>query len=605
MANWALVIGINNYSPRMKSLKYAQNDAELIRDYFSQEANFEQVYYFADNSPPIQAPDGSRQDTKPTRSNILSFLYDFFEEPKLSAGDNLWFFFGGHGLRYQGQDYLVPGGANPRLIEETTIALNTVTERLRRSGADNVILLLDACRNENDLGNRSTGWQKQKGVITIASCSPEEESYEIPELQQGSFTYALLEALRIQGENNCATVERLYSRLQYRVKEINRQYGKPRQTPYAVVEPATKLHLILLPKQATRQDIAQLREDAQDEELDNRLLEAKQLWIRVLALSPTDPKVHKAYERIIRKIVQQQTTSPPSPGDYTPSSREINTPEISTSQKTNTRSSQKAELPENAKDQEVNREENQPQSFTEDLGNGIKLEMIAIPGGKFLMGSPEGEGYDDEKPQHAVTVPPFYMGKYPITQVQYQQVMYKNPSDFDFQSLFQSLFRSNERQRPVEEVSWDDAVEFCQRLSKQTGTEYRLPTEAEWEYACRAGTTTKYYFGEDITSDLANYNQNIGKTISVGKYPPNAFGLYDMHGNVWEWCQDDWHVNYKDAPTDGSAWIADNVVTKILRGGSWVNPPGYCRSASRLYDDRRDDRYTYDGFRVVCGFGRT
>ncbi len=275
MANWALVIGINNYSPRMKSLKYAQNDAELIRDYFRQEANFERVYYFADNSPPIQAPDGSLQDTKPTRSNILSFLYDFFEEPKLSAGDNLWFFFGGHGLRYQGQDYLVPGGANPRLIKETTIALSTVTERLRRSGADNVILLLDACRNENDWGNRSTGWQKQKGVITIASCSPEEESYEIPELQQGSFTYALLEALRIQGENNCATVERLYSRLQYRVEEINRQYGKPRQTPYAVVEPATKLHLILLPKQATRQDIAQMREDAQDAELDNRLLEAK------------------------------------------------------------------------------------------------------------------------------------------------------------------------------------------------------------------------------------------------------------------------------------------------------------------------------------------
>ena len=590
MANWALVIGINNYSPRMKSLKYAQKDAELMRDYFSQEANFEQVYYFADNSPAIQAPDGSWQDTQPTRSNILSFLYDFFEEPKLSAGDNLWFFFGGHGLRYQGQDYLVPGGANPRLIKETTIALSTVTERLRRSGADNVILLLDACRNENDWGNRSTGWQKQKGVITIASCSPGGESYEIPELQQGSFTYALLEALRIQGENNCATVERLYSRLQYRVEEINRQYGKPQQKPYAVVEPATKLHLILLPKQATRQDIAQLREDAQNAELDNRLLEAKQLWIRVLALSPTDPRVHKAYERIIRKIVQQPATSQPSPANYTSSTREIDTPEIPTSQKTSTRSSQEAELPENAKDQKVKREENQPQSFSENLGNRIKLEMIAIPGGKFLMGSPKGEGYDDEKPQHAVTVPPFYMGKYPITQAQYQQVMGSNNP---------SHFQGNER--PVECVSWDDAVEFCQKLSKQTGTEYRLPTEAEWEYACRAGTSTRYYFGndEDELKEYAWYNEHSNETHPVGEKKPNQWGLYDLHGNVWEWCEDDWHQNYQGAPNDGGAWVSKQSNEKVIRGSSWSLNPPYCRSAIRDIISR-DYRIDDLGFRVVC-----
>ena len=601
MANWALVIGINNYYPRMKSLKYAQNDAELIRDYFSQEANFERVYYFADNSPPIQAPDGSWQDMKTTRSNILSFLYDFFEEPKLSAGDNLWFFFGGHGLRYQGQDYLVPGGANPRLIQETTIALNTVTERLRRSGADNVILLLDACRNENDMGNRSTGWQKQKGVITIASCSPEEESYEIPELQQGSFTYALLEALRIQGENNCATVERLYNRLQYRVEEINRQYGKPRQTPYAVVEPATKLHLILLPKQATRQDIAQLREDAQDAELDNRLLEAKQLWIRVLALSPTDPRVHKAYERIIRKIVQQQATSPPSPGDYTPSTIEITPPEISTFQKTNTRSSQEAELSENAKDQQVKRAKNQLQSFTEDLGNGVKLEMIAIPGGKFLMGSPEGGGRDNEKPQHAVTVPPFYMGKYPITQAQYQQIMGNNPSRFKG-----NIFKKNSL-NPVEQVSWDDAVEFCQKLSQQTGTEYRLPTEAEWEYACRARTTTKYYFGndQDKLTEYAWYDNNSNETTHpVEKKKPNQWGLCDLHGNVWEWCQDDWHENYQGAPNDGKAWVSDESSAKVVRGGSWHLNPFYCRSALR--GSNTHDFCNYDiGFRVVCISSKT
>ncbi|MGK7895237.1 MAG: SUMF1/EgtB/PvdO family nonheme iron enzyme [Xenococcus sp. (in: cyanobacteria)] len=569
MANWALVIGINNYQ-RLKSLKYAQHDAELMRDYLSLEANFERVFYFADNAPRIQAPDGSWQDMQPNRGNILSFLHDFFEEPKLNMGDNFWFFFSGHGLRYQGQDYLVPSGGNPRLIKETTIALSTVTQRLRRSGADNVVLLLDACRNENELGNRSALWQKQKGVITIASCSPEEESYEIPSLKQGSFTYALLEALRIEGENNCATVERLYARLRYRVEEINQEYDKPAQTPYAVIEPASKYHLILLPKQANLQDIAQMREDAQEAELEGSLLEAKQLWIRVLAISPTDPKVLKAYERIILKIAQQSVTPPP-PSPPKPISK--GTSEFITVDK---------------KEQEVKLEENQAQSFTEDLGNYIKLEMIPIRGGKFMMGSPEGEGNDDERPQHEVTVQDFYMGKYPITQAQYQKVMGKNPSDF-----------KGDDQRPVENVSWDDAVEFCKKLSKQTGREYRLPTEAEWEYACRAGTTTPYYFGDEITSDLANYGGNVGETTAVGKYPPNTFSLYDMHGQVWEWCQDDWHDSYSNAPTDGIAWVSGTSSKKVIRGGSWNYSPDFCRSAFRGITSR-DYRNSYIGFRVVC-----
>ena len=564
MANWALVIGINNYQ-RLKSLKYAQHDAELMRDYFSNEANFECVFYFADNAPRIQAPDSSWQDMKPTYTNILSFLHDFFEEPKLDVGDNFWFFFSGHGLRYQGQDYLVPCEGNPRLIKDTTIALSYVTQRMRRSGADNVILLLDACRNENELGNRSAGWQKQKGVITIASCSPEEESYEIPSLKQGSFTYALLEALRIQGENNCATVERLYGRLRYRVEEINQKYNKPPQTPYAVIEPASKYHLILLPKQANLQDIAQLREDAKDAELEGKLFEAKQMWIRVLAMSPTDPKVRNAYERIILKIAQQQATSPLSQVDSTPT-----TP---TPKKTDARSSQ------------VRREESQAQSFTEDLGNGVTLDMVAIPGGKFMMGSPEGEGEKREKPQHEVTVQSFFMGKYPITQAQYQQVMGKNPSDFKGDK------------RPVECVSWDDAVEFCQRLSKQTGKEYRLPTEAEWEYACRAGTTTAYYFGKSITKKQANYRRN--ETTAVGEYLPNAFGLYDMHGNVWEWCEDDWHEDYENAPTNGSAWYLESSRKKVIRGGSWFDIPIYSRSAYR-FSFSCGVRSLNSGFRVVC-----
>jgi formylglycine-generating enzyme required for sulfatase activity len=246
---------------------------------------------------------------------------------------------------------------------------------------------------------------------------------------------------------------------------------------------------------------------------------------------------------------------------------------------------------------------NPTSSFTEDLGNGIKLEMIAIPGGTFLMGSPENEAErsSNESPQHQVTVPSFFMGKYQLTQAQYQAIMGSN----------RSCFKRNNR--PVESVSWDDAVAFCQKLTQKTGKNYRLPSEAEWEYACRAGTKTPFSFGDNITTDLVNYDGNYpynsapkGKyrqeTTDVGTFPPNAFGLYDMHGNVCEWCEDDWHENYINAPKDGSAWNSQSgSVRRLLRGGSWGNYAGYCRSAIRA-GGLRDNRYSYCGFRVVSSF---
>jgi formylglycine-generating enzyme required for sulfatase activity len=170
--------------------------------------------------------------------------------------------------------------------------------------------------------------------------------------------------------------------------------------------------------------------------------------------------------------------------------------------------------------------------------------------------------------------------------------------------------------RPVEQVNWFEAVEFCKRLSKLTGRNYRLPSEAEWEYACRAGTTTPFYFGETVTTELVNYDGNDtygngpkgeyrGQTIPVGQFPANAFGLYDMHGNVREWCADELHENYAGAPTDGSVWLNGNKDISPLRGGSWANNPYYCRSAIRYDSDRRGDRYNFTGFRVVCDGGRT
>ncbi|MFM7881373.1 MAG: formylglycine-generating enzyme family protein, partial [Microcystis panniformis] len=243
--------------------------------------------------------------------------------------------------------------------------------------------------------------------------------------------------------------------------------------------------------------------------------------------------------------------------------------------------------------------------------------MVAIPGGTFTMGSPANEkySYDRERPQHQVTVPPFFMGKYPITQAQWRAIAATAKIDIDLETN-PSHFKGDEL--PVESVNWYEATEFCKRLSRETKREYRLPSEAEWEYACRAGTTTAFHFGETITADLANYratetyaDEPTGryrrKTTPVGYFQvANAFGLYDMHGNVWEWCADTWHDNYDGAPRDGSAWIENgNDNCSILRGGSWHNPPALSHSVYRSDKVRRDQIGSTIGFRVVCVAGRT
>jgi len=233
-----------------------------------------------------------------------------------------------------------------------------------------------------------------------------------------------------------------------------------------------------------------------------------------------------------------------------------------------------------------------------ELGNGINLELVYILGGSFLMGSSDDdrEGFERERPQHQVQVNPFWMGKYPVTQAQWQQIMGNNPSYFPGYN------------RPVERVSWDDCVNFCEKLSQQLGKEIRLPSEAEWEYACKAGTTTPFHYGLTLTGELANYNanrtyanepkgQDRQETTEVGQFPPNAFGLYDLHGNIWEWCQDGWHNNYQGPPVDGSPWLGNNRL-KVLRGGSWSNVAESCRSNCRLcnYSDYSSNN---DGFRIV------
>jgi formylglycine-generating enzyme required for sulfatase activity len=283
----------------------------------------------------------------------------------------------------------------------------------------------------------------------------------------------------------------------------------------------------------------------------------------------------------------------------------------------------------------TSRQAHRGQYFNEPLNETLHLDMMLIPGGTFQMGQTKSEKtelirllgsedyqkyYVNELPCHEVAVQLFFIGKYSVTQAQWRAVAAYEPLGKELNPDPSSFKGEN---RPVEQVSWDDVTEFCQRLSTKTGRKYRLPSEAEWEYACRAKTLTPFHCGETLDDDFANYSAQdqelegilhkgiygrgiLGEyrkeTTEVGQFSPNQFGLYDMHGNVLEWCEDNWHSSYKGAPNDGSAWVnfaTESNSNRLLRGGSWFYTPRLCRSATR-FNFVRDITFPVVGFRVCC-----
>jgi formylglycine-generating enzyme required for sulfatase activity len=250
----------------------------------------------------------------------------------------------------------------------------------------------------------------------------------------------------------------------------------------------------------------------------------------------------------------------------------------------------------------------QVEGYREDLGEGVALTMVKIPAGSFLMGSPEDEPerLEREGPQHEVTLGSFFMAQTPITQAQWRAVAGWQKVGCDLEPDPSQFKGAN---CPVEQVSWHEAMEFCLRLSQR----YGLPSEAQWEYACRAGSTTPFHFEATLTPELANYNGNYvygngpkgtyrEQTIDVASFPANGCGLHDMHGNVWEWCADHWHDSYNFAPGDDQPWLipaAADDQPRLLRGGSWLIHPAICRSACRGAD-HPGSRSNDVGFRVCC-----
>ena len=611
--NWAVVIGINGYNPlNFTPLKYAKRDAERVHDFFNS-MQFEQVYLFTDDSAPIGLGNGIQVPSDPTYGNLVTFLEDRFQPGVLGVGDNCWFFFAGHGERHDGKDYLMPRDANSRGTKVISgLLVSEVREWLTRGGAGTVVMVLDACRSEGSRGGQFNP-SNQQGVVTFSSCNPSEKSWEVSELEQGVFTFAFLEALQLSGERSCATVERLGNYLKTRVPQLCEDHQKfPVQNPRVRVDPLEKQHFILMPQYARQADIELMKADGFRLAFQKKLRLAEQMFLQAnVAAMGRDFEIIQALTDIQIQMKEiAVTASVPSSlllpqdaliGDRSP----VASPAISS---LTTPSPSPKTLPQKLP----------PAYWNEVLGNGVLLEMVQIPAGKFWMEQTE-EGKQEMLPQfskvtyrslssrelplHQMKVASFSMGKFSVTQAQYEMVMGNNPAKKSGEEFMAP-------DNPVINVNWFDAREFCKKLSIQTGKMYCLPSEIQWEYACRAGTETPFYFGKTITTEQANYDGNYSygsgpkgiyreKLTPVGNFSPNKFGLFDMHGNVWEWCQDKLNKDCADKEKDNHDEINSFQELRIIRGGSWKNDPELCRSNYRnsgISGGKFDDT----GFRVVC-----
>jgi formylglycine-generating enzyme required for sulfatase activity/uncharacterized caspase-like protein len=600
MGKLALLIGVSEYQPGLNPLPCAVKDVEAMRRVLTHP----EIGNFAEVDITVLK--------NPQRQEMEDAIYNLFAHRQKQ--DLLLFYFSGHGITDDyGRLYLSTSTTrkqNDRLFKPSAVAANVLHENMNESRSQRQVIILDCCfsgaiaQGLTVKDDGSVNLQEQlggKGRAILTSSTSSEHSFE----QEGSdlsiYTRYLVEGMEKgaadRDGDGWISIDELHEYASSKVKE-----AAPAMTPKFY--PIEEGHKILLakspkddPKVKYRKEVeTRAKEGHEFSVFARRILDGKRNeWgltpqeaaaIEEEVLQPYREYERKRneYERALIEAIDQQY------------------PFSKTTQKDLKEYQQYLGL----RDEDIASIEQrvitpkQAEFFTENLGNDALLEMVAIPGGQFLMGSPENEPerLASESPQHTVTIQPFHMGKFPVTQAQWQAVAALPKVKIDLNPE-PSYFKG--ANRPVEQVSWDHAIEFCVRLSRfvegrlanKTGKPYRLPSEAEWEYACRAGTTTPFHFGETITTDLANYDGNYiygsgskgeyrGQTTEVGKFPANAFGLYDMHGNIWEWCQDAWHESYERAPADGTAWMSKNDNDyRLLRGGSWLNVPRYCRSAYR------------------------
>jgi formylglycine-generating enzyme required for sulfatase activity/uncharacterized caspase-like protein len=629
MAKIALLIGVSEYEEGLDPLPAAAKDIEALREVLINP----NIGGFAEADVTVLA--------NPQRQTMEDAIYTLFANRQ--KDDLVLLYFSGHGVLDENNRFYFATRQTlknqGRLRPTTALVASTVQDYLEQSKSQRQVVILDSCFS----GAFAKGVQAKdsgsvnldqflggKGRAILTASTSTQYALTQDGFELSIYTHFLVEGLRTGGADKdrvgWITVEDLHGYASAKVKE-----AAPAMTPefYPVKEGYT----IKLAQSQKDDPALQYRQEVQKRVHQGRfsiparrLLNSLRLTLHLDedAAKAIEAEVLRPFQEYRRKLQEYRDTlkeileaeSPLSPRtledlkdyqqhlglrDEDVASHHPGLPIQDDSAQTKPRTFEFEVVTVNAKGKEIDREPRQAEYFTEDLGNGVTLDMVAIPGGTFQVGFNEEES---EQPIHTVTVAPFYMGKYPVTQVQYAEIMDHNPSRFIGAEY------------PVEKVSWHDAVEFCRRLTDELGQPYRLPSEAEWEYACRAGTKTPFYFGETLTTDLANYDGNkvyadepkgryCNQTNEVGIFLPNAFGLYDMHGNVWEWCADHWHQNYQDAPIDGSAWLSKNENNnRLIRGGSWSINPGRCRSDYRS-EATPSYRISFIGFRIVCEVQRS
>jgi formylglycine-generating enzyme required for sulfatase activity len=560
---WALVIGVDTYADEgISPLRGAANDAKTLGEALVRHAGFP-----ADQVIVLATGEARTADGPPTRTNILRRLSNL--AAVVPKDGLLLVSFSGHGMERGGQAFLLPSDATAandvRLLQQTAVSVTDMHDWIKGTGVGQVVVLLDACRNDPaggradsvnaltqaytrgfdfDVANREV-----EAYATLYATSVGARAYEYVGKRQGYFTWAIVEALKggAADAEGRVTLSRLVKYVEEVVpKRVAVDYGAGKQPkPFARIEGYRADELVV----AVAAKAAPVVAGPAPVTVDPRAVEME-LWGAIKeSRDPADYEDYLkryptgVYEGVARAKIRTLRAAA-SPSATQPVTQPTSPPATST-----------------AKPQMADK--------AIDLGGGVLLEMVLLPAGSFDMGS--NNGYPDEKPVHRVTITkPFYLGKYEVTQGQWKAVMGTNPSKF-----------TGNDELPVEQVSWEECQEFIRRLNARTGLEFRLPTEAEWEYACQAGASGDYAGNLD---QMGWYDKNSNNTThSVGQKQPNAWGLYDMHGNVWEWCAD-WYGDtyYNGSPgTDPKGPSGGSV--RVNRGGCWGSVASYCRSAYRFW----------------------
>ena len=597
---WTVVIGVNKYlDPAIPSLKFCVADARCMAETLVKHSGYseERVLVIADDQ---------REDhLQPLGFNLREQINLWLRNP--GRGDTLLVFFSGHGfLDNEGQGFLAPKDCKREKLGLTGFRTDDLRDMLVQCDATQKVLILDCCHAGGGKGTDSGGassaelgaaFEQARGLITLASCQQEEQSQEWEENRQGLFTYFVtkgLEGAANYDGNGVVDSDELYRYTADNVPVIAQRVLNTRQTPVRFI-PSDVVGVFPLARvpETRRYITAKFTVREGDEkgpllpgvklELFYRQTAKGELVVLGIATSDTagraavstwldgKQQTRGSFLVLVNSGGGPQTFS--LPGFPTATNWNLYVP------------GSKPVLPSMMPTQE---KPNRPI-----ITNSIGMKLLFIPAGEFQMGCADWEDDTDwgERPQHRVRITkPFYLGATEVTQEQYERVMGENPSNY-----------KGDSQRPVETVSWEEAVEFCRRLSQQEGKTYRLPTEAQWEYACRAGSTAKWHFGDEESrlGDHAWYDSNSDSTAHpVGQKKANAWGLYDMHGNVYEWCAD-WYdfAYYGESPSKNPTGPA-SALYRVHRGGSWLHDAKQCRSAYRFWSVPaiRDDRV---GFRVA------